>query len=108
MEKVFSVPTQTNDLNGLMKELTKASFVVKNVACDLRRTYVYVAEKEEKDPTPIMERWVGLQEEAPKAGLISQAISGFKKLISREKKPSDSTSSRPRPVRKETESKGKE
>lgn len=60
MERVISVPNaRVKDLGGLYIELRKREFAVKNVGMDGRGTYVYLEEAEEKDPTGIVQEWVG-------------------------------------------------
>lgn len=60
-EKRVDIPERVEDLCGLYLELRKADFFVKNVAADVRGTYVYLDPKEEKDPSEIIRSWVGRQ-----------------------------------------------
>jgi hypothetical protein len=42
-------------------DLRRAAFKVRNVGGDPRGTYVHLEPDEDKDPTPIVEAWVGRQ-----------------------------------------------
>jgi hypothetical protein len=50
---------RVNDLYGLQADLRREGFSVVNVATDQRGTYVYLDDGEEKDPAPVVERWIG-------------------------------------------------
>lgn len=61
MEKIVTLPQRVEDLSGLLIDLKKASFAVKNVGADPYSTYVYLDPEEGKDPLPIAASWVGRQ-----------------------------------------------
>lgn len=65
MEKVMMVPVKVEDVTGLMLELKRNGFSVRNVGSDPNCTHVYLELEEEKDPTPFVESWVG--KKAPQA-----------------------------------------
>lgn len=58
-EKMVVCEGRVEHLYGLLVELKRAFFSVKNVAADKNGTYVYLDEAEEKDPTPIVTSFVG-------------------------------------------------
>lgn len=59
VEKTILVESKVQDLWGLFMDLRRADFKVRNVGMDVRGTYVHLELDEEKDPTPIVEAWVG-------------------------------------------------
>jgi len=59
MEKMVTVPLKVEDVMGLLIDLKKGGFSVLNVGSDLGNTYVYLDPSEEKDPTSVVESWVG-------------------------------------------------
>lgn len=59
MEIVVAVPARVEDLMGLLIDLKKAEFLVRNVGADANCTYVYLEPEEEKDPVPLVESWIG-------------------------------------------------
>lgn len=59
MEKIISHPNKVEDLFGLFTDLQKSGFAVRNVGADQKGTYVYLEESEEKNPFPVMEKWLG-------------------------------------------------
>lgn len=59
IEKTVHVEQHVDDLWGLYLDLRKAAFKVKNVGSDNRGTYIYMDLDEDKDPSPIVESWVG-------------------------------------------------
>jgi len=59
MQKTVIVPKSVDDLTGLLIELRRSSFSALNVGADRNFTYVHLEPHEEKDPTPIVESWVG-------------------------------------------------
>jgi hypothetical protein len=80
MEKVISSPEQVHDLYGLFADLKKQSFAVINVGADMRGTYVYLDEDEEKDPLPVVETWVGKPAPDPSKELHAQRTGEMKEL----------------------------
>ena len=72
VEKPVLVNHKVDDLWGLFMDLRRADFKVRNVAADLRGTYVYLELDEEKDPAPVVEAWVG--KPAPKASMILKDV----------------------------------
>lgn len=72
IEKTILVEHKVSDLWGLFMDLRRADFKVRNVAADPRGTYVYLETDEEKDPSPVVEAWVG--KDAPKPSLILKDI----------------------------------
>jgi hypothetical protein len=61
VEKTILVNQKVDDLWGLLMDLRRAAFKVRNVGGDPRGTYVHLEPDEDKDPTPIVEAWVGRQ-----------------------------------------------
>jgi hypothetical protein len=59
VEKTILVNSKVQDLWGLFMDLRRADFKVRNVGMDPRGTYIHLELDEEKDPTPIVEAWVG-------------------------------------------------
>jgi hypothetical protein len=59
MEKIVKIDGRVDDLCGLMIDLKRAGFEVRNVGADPSTTYVYVEPWEEKDPTEIASPWIG-------------------------------------------------
>lgn len=59
VEKTVLVNSKVQDLWGLFMDLRRADFKVRNVGMDVRGTYVHLELDEDKDPTPIVEAWVG-------------------------------------------------
>jgi hypothetical protein len=57
--KTITAPRGVDDLYGLHADLRREGFLVVNVAADQRGTYVYLDDGEEKDPAPVVERWIG-------------------------------------------------
>jgi len=47
------------DLCGLSEDLKSKSFRILNVATDVRGTYIYLEDDEDKDPIPTVLEWVG-------------------------------------------------
>lgn len=72
VEKTVLVERKVADLWGLYMDLRRADFKVRNVAADPRGTYIYLETDEEKDPSPIVEAWVG--KEAPKPSPVLKEI----------------------------------
>jgi hypothetical protein len=72
VEKTILVEQKVSDLWGLFMDLRRADFKVRNVAADARGTYVYLETDEDKDPTPVVEAWVG--KDAPKPSPILKDI----------------------------------
>lgn len=59
IEKSILVPQKVDDLWGLFMDLRRAAFKVRNVGADPRGTYVFLELDEDKDPSPVVEAWVG-------------------------------------------------
>lgn len=59
MEKIIAVSGKVDDLYGLIIDLKKAGFAVRNVGVENFLTRVYLEPGEEKDPTVIVESWIG-------------------------------------------------
>lgn len=59
MERIVVYDQKIDDLYGLLVDLKRKEFAVRNVGSDMRGTYLYLEDYEEKDPFPIMEQWVG-------------------------------------------------
>jgi len=57
--KTIQAACQIEDLYGAMEDLKKRGFAVLNLAVDPRGTYIYLDDKEEKDPVPVVLEWVG-------------------------------------------------
>lgn len=72
IEKTVLVEQKVDDLWGLFMDLRRADFRVRNVAADPRGTYVYLETDEDKDPSPVVEAWVG--KDAPKPSLLLKDI----------------------------------
>lgn len=72
VEKTVLVESKVKDLWGLFMDLRRADFKVRNVGMDPRGTYVHLELDEEKDPTPIVEAWVG--KEPAKSSLLVKEI----------------------------------
>jgi hypothetical protein len=72
VEKTVLVNSKVQDLWGLFMDLRRADFKVRNVGMDVRGTYVHLELNEEKDPTPIVEAWVG--KEPAKSSLLVKEI----------------------------------
>lgn len=72
VEKTVLVNQKVDDLWGLLMDLRRAAFKVRNVGADPRGTYVHLELDEEKDPAPIVEAWVGKQ--APKSSPLVKEI----------------------------------
>lgn len=72
IEKTLIVNQKVDDLWGLLMDLRRAAFKVRNVGADSRGTYVHLEPEEDKDPTPIVEAWVGKQ--APKSTALVKEI----------------------------------
>lgn len=72
VEKTILVNQKVDDLWGLLMDLRRAAFKVRNVGADPRGTYVHLEPEEDKDPTPIVEAWVG--KVAPKSTPLVKEI----------------------------------
>jgi len=59
LEKIVTAPVRVEDVTGLLIDLKKSGFDVKNVGSDPANTYVYLDQSEEKDPISKIEFWVG-------------------------------------------------
>lgn len=59
IHKEISLPVEVLDLTGLLIDLRKQGFLVANVSLHRGATTVYLHEEEEKDPTAIVQSWVG-------------------------------------------------
>lgn len=58
--KTVTVPgKRVEDIGGLFYGLVENKFEVENVGMNKDGVYVYLHDAEEKDPTPIIEEWVG-------------------------------------------------
>jgi hypothetical protein len=66
MEKVIEIPSQVRDLAGLYFDLRKAEFAVRNVGAGPEKTYVYLDDAEEKDPSALVLEWSGKEMPSPK------------------------------------------
>jgi len=71
IEKTVLVESKVDDLWGLLMDLRRADFKVRNVGADSRGTYVHLEVDEEKDPAPIVEAWVG-KEPAKSSALVRE------------------------------------
>lgn len=85
VEKSVFVEQKVDDLWGLLMDLRRASFKVKNVGSDPRGTYVYLEIDEEKDPVPIVEAWVGKPAPQPSLLLRDLRVKEVKKVEEEEK-----------------------
>jgi hypothetical protein len=72
VEKTVLVTHKVSDLWGLLMDLRRADFKVRNVGSDSRGTYIHLEPDEEKDPAPIVEAWVG--KPAPKPSMVMKEI----------------------------------
>jgi hypothetical protein len=80
--RVVTVGTRVEDLVGLFNELRKAEFSVRNVGAEAEKTHVYLEDSEEKDPTPVVESWVGRPKPEPAAAPEKPARKSlWKKLV---------------------------
>jgi hypothetical protein len=59
LEKIVTAPVSVQDVAGLLLDLKKSGFNVKNIGADPGNTYVYLDPSEDKDPIPTVESWVG-------------------------------------------------
>jgi hypothetical protein len=85
IEKTILLEGQkVDDLWGLYLDLRKADFQVKNVAADGRGTYVYLELTEEKDPSSIVESWVGKPAPVPSALLRNVRAKELEKVEAEE------------------------
>lgn len=85
IEKTVHVLGQkVNDLWGLYLDLRKADFQVKNVGVDDRGTYVYLELNEDKDPSPIVESWVGKPAPDPSPLLKNVRVKELEKVEAEE------------------------
>lgn len=84
VEKAILVEHKVEDLWGLLMDLRRASFKVKNVGSDPRGTYVYLELDEEKDPAPIVEAWVGKPSPQPSLLLRDLRVKELKKVEAEE------------------------
>lgn len=89
VEKSVLVEHKVDDLWGLLMDLRRASFKVKNVGSDSRGTYVYMELDEEKDPAPIVEAWVGKPSPQPSLLLRDLRLKELKKVETEEKARSE-------------------
>jgi hypothetical protein len=58
MEKRVEFLGRVEDLRGLIEDLGKQGFAVRNVGADASRTYVYLDPSETKDPGSVVASWV--------------------------------------------------
>lgn len=58
MKTVILPGKQVEDLSGLYLDLVKEKFEIENVASDFSGTHVFLKDEEDKDPKPIIERWL--------------------------------------------------
>lgn len=72
VEKTMVLNHKVEDLWGLFMDLRRADFKVRNVGSDPRGTYIHLELTEEKDPTPVVEAWVG--KPAPKTSAVLKEI----------------------------------
>ncbi len=72
VERTVLVNQKVSDLWGLLMDLRRADFKVRNVSSDIRGTYVHLELDEDKDPAPIVEAWVG--KAAPKPSALLKEI----------------------------------
>jgi hypothetical protein len=85
IEKTVHVAGQkVDDLWGLYLELRKADFQVKNVGADDRGTYVYLELNEDKDPSPIVESWIGKPAPIPSPLLKNVRVKELEKVEAEE------------------------
>lgn len=56
-DKVIEVPIRVRDLAGLLFDLQKADYSVRNVGASAEKTYVYLDPSEDKDPAPMVVEW---------------------------------------------------
>lgn len=80
IEKTVLVEQKVGDLWGLFMDLRRAAFKVRNVGADSRGTYVYLEPDEDKDPSMIVESWVGKENPAPSILLRNIRAKELKKV----------------------------
>lgn len=85
IEKTVLVNHKVQDLWGLLMDLRRADFKVRNVGSDVRGTYVHLEPDEEKDPSPIVEAWVGKAAPKPSAILKEVRTKELEKVKEQEK-----------------------
>lgn len=73
------VGKNVDDVAGLYYDLIKNGFKVENVGSDKSGTHVFLHDEEEKDPTSIVESWVG--KEAP---VLTRSLVEQRKTVSSE------------------------
>jgi len=57
--KTVTLPgKQVEDLSGLYLDLIKERFEIENVGSDFSGTHVFLKDEEDKDPKPVVERWL--------------------------------------------------
>lgn len=62
----MTIPVKVEDLTGLLIDLKRNAFAVRNVGSDPKCTFVYLELEEDKDPFPIVKSWEGRK--APDVG----------------------------------------
>jgi len=72
MKNILVSGKKIDDVPGLFYDLVKNNFMVENVGSDKTGTHVYLADDEMKDPSPVVESWVGKQPPTPTKSLIEQ------------------------------------
>jgi hypothetical protein len=72
MKNVLISGKRVEDTAGLFYDLVKNNFMVENVGADKAGTHVYLADDEMKDPSPVVESWLGKQPPTPTKSLVEQ------------------------------------
>ncbi len=70
--KTIVLAKKVEDVSGLYFDLIKNKFEVENIGADQTGTHVFLSDSEEKDPTPIVDAWVGKASPAPTRSLVEQ------------------------------------
>lgn len=70
--KTIVLNKKVEDVSGLYFDLIKNKFEVENIGSDQTGTHVFLSDSEEKDPTPIVDAWVGKAPPTPTRSLVEQ------------------------------------
>jgi len=72
VKNILVVGKKVNDVAGLYYELIRNQFEVENVGVDQNGTHVFLHDSEVKDPSSIVDGWIGKSAPAPTKSTIEE------------------------------------
>ena len=79
--KTFAVSGEVHDLVGLLHDLIKAQFEVRNISKEKGLTVIYLEDEEEKSPLGVAELWIDRAFERPSRKLVQERGEAYRKFM---------------------------